>query len=184
MGARMSHGCFNRAPYAPSVPAQDGLTQDRLKELFEYDPETGLFTKKPRKGSRGRWTMPVVYGVDGANEYVQIRVDGRNYGAHRLAFLYMDGVLPTSLVDHRDGSGRNNRWSNLRQATYQQNTQANHRQNKNNTSGYRGVYWAKGKNKWQARIEADGKEIHLGYFECPAAASEAYRAKKAEVHFS
>jgi hypothetical protein len=159
------------------------LTQERLKERFEYVPETGLFIKKPWKGSRGRWTQPVVYGSTGTQKYVQVPIDGRMYLVHRLAFLYMNGAFPASFVDHRDGDGKNNRWENLREATHKQNTQANHHQNRNNTSGYRGVYWSKSRNKWHARIEADGREMHLGFFDCPAAASEAYRAKKAEVHF-
>lgn len=179
----MSYGCFNRAPYVAVLPVQDGLTQARLKELFEYDPETGYFTKKSWKGSRGRWTKPIVYGLNGTQRYVQVCVDGGIYLAHRLAFLYMNGSLPAEFVDHRDGDGRNNRWANLREATHKQNTQANHHQNKNNTSGYRGVYWSKRRNKWLARIQADGRAMNLGFFDCPVAASEAYRAKKAEVHF-
>jgi hypothetical protein len=46
---------------------------------------------------------------------------------------------------------------------------------KNNTSGYPGVSWAKREQKWRARIKVDGKEKHLGYFNNK---DEAIRAKK------
>lgn len=180
----MVNACHNRKPFSPTTRVQDGLTQDRLKEVATYDPDTGVFRRRPFVTSDGRqWTSEVNPRSGKGKGYAKFQVDGALYLVHRLAFLYMTGSFPSMLVDHIDGDIKNNRWSNLREATYQQNTQANHRGNRNNTSGFRGVYWVKSRQRWQAKIMVNKKEIHLGFFECPLRAHEAYRAKKAEVHF-
>jgi len=76
-------------------------------------------------------------------------------------------------VDHVDGNGVNNTRSNLRLATYSQN-QHNQRKSVANTSGYKGVHWNKARQKWQVRIQSDGKRISLGYFDTPAEGHRAY----------
>lgn len=53
--------------------------------------------------------------------YVLIRVYRKLYLAHRLAWLYMTGKEPKNLVDHIDRNPGNNKWDNLREATYSQN---------------------------------------------------------------
>lgn len=75
-------------------------------------------------------------------------------------------------VDHIDGDGLNNTRENLRIATRKQNS-VNRGPNKNNTSGYKGVFFQKGLGKWTSKIMIDGKSRHLGVFETR---EEAYKA--------
>lgn len=76
-------------------------------------------------------------------------------------------------VDHRDGNGLDNRRFNLRLCTNKQNSM-NRGPNKNNTSGYKGVFWCNQKKKWKAMICIEGKSIHLGFFFCIIKAAKAY----------
>lgn len=88
---------------------------------------------------------------------------------HREILRIPDHVLG----DHRDMNGLNNKRSNLRDATYTQNN-ANRRLQKNNTSGYRGVFWDKHRLRWLARIRYEKKRHHLGYFVLKSDAITAY----------
>lgn len=72
-----------------------------------------------------------------------------------------------------------NRIANLRQATRSQNM-ANARQKANNTSGFKGVHFLRG--KWQAQIQIGGRRIHLGCYLTPEVAHMAYRIA-AKKHF-
>lgn len=74
------------------------------------------------------------------------------------------GLDVSKLTDHKDCDKTNNRRSNLREATREQN-QMNRKINSNNKSGYKGVYWNKVMQKWEAVIRVDGKQIHLGYYD-------------------
>lgn len=149
------------------------VTQARLKELLRYEPETGVFTwlVAPRRGMfpgdvAGCWSEPAGW---------VIRVDCRLYLAHRLAWLYMTGEWPKNEIDHIDVSRRNNRWANLREATRRQN-QANTPKQSNNTSGFKGVSFQRGVNKYRARIKAHGKKMSLGCFDTAEEAHLAYRS--------
>ena len=84
-------------------------------------------------------------------------------------------------VDHIDGNGLNNCRSNLRAATKQENG-CNRNKQKNNTSGRKGVGWNKQHQKWQAQIQVNGKQIHLGYFDDIEDAVRAYN-QAAKKHF-
>jgi len=77
------------------------------------------------------------------------------------------------LVDHIDGNGLDNRRSNLRPATNAEN-QRNRGPNRNNSSGFKGVSWQKGKQKWQAGIVVDGRRHFLGYHATAEEAALAY----------
>ncbi len=102
-----------------------------------------------------------------------ISVDGVRYKAHRLAFLYMVGQVPICDVDHINRNPSDNRWSNLREATRQQNM-ANIGLTRANKSGYRGVSWVEEKKRWKAQIRRAGTNRHIGYFDTPEAAYDAY----------
>ena len=84
-------------------------------------------------------------------------------------------------VDHINGNPLDNRKSNLRICTNAEN-QRNRGVNKNNTSGYKGVCWAKQNKKWKARIKHNGKLIHLGYYKDKEEAARAYDKKAKELH--
>jgi hypothetical protein len=155
-------------------PSTTTLTVERLKELLHYDPETGVFTWKVRVAN-----VPAG-SIAGCNKerYHFIGVDGREYRAHRLAWLYMTGEWPVE-IDHRDTDGHNNRWANLRHATRIQNCR-NTGLPKNSTSGSKGVYWSKDRQRWVAQITINKVRTGLGRFhtkERAAAASEAAARK-------
>jgi hypothetical protein len=152
------------------------LTQERLKELLRYDPETGVWVWRisPRKTGD-------IAGSLYKGGYLRIRIDGRDYRCHRLAFLYMLGRWPESHVDHRDTNPANNAWSNLREATRSQNL-CNRGTPKNNTSGFKGVSKNKRIGRWQAIISAGGSQYHLGYYDNPKEASEAYQRAARVLH--
>ncbi|MES0266800.1 HNH endonuclease [Citrobacter sedlakii] len=153
------------------------LTQEKLKSLLHYDPETGIFTRK--KGGGGRAAGSMAGWVNG-HGYIQISVDGRDYKAHRLAMLYMYGERP-EMVDHINMIRSDNRIVNLRAATRAQNGQ-NSRIRSDNASGVKGVSWDKRINKWVARCTCNGHENWIGSFENKECAIEAVRLFRGKIH--
>lgn len=83
-------------------------------------------------------------------------------------------------VDHRDGDSLNDSRSNLRPANHSQNM-ANRSLQSNNTTGVRGVYWAKHRNKWYAEIRVRKVRRHLGAFDSIEAAALAYDQAASEA---
>lgn len=147
------------------------LTYERLFELLNYDPDSGLFIRKT--GCRGHAAGAIAGCVD-RRGYVFIGIDGKLFLAHRLAFLFMTKEWPLSLVDHVDRDKGNNRWVNLRSANKSQNN-ANSKVQNNNTSGFKGVSWCSTTHRWQAFISIDNKSKRLGRFSSAAEASAAYK---------
>lgn len=144
------------------------LTQEQVRELLNYDPETGVFTWKATTGSRA--VAGTVAGSRHSQGYRSIMLFKRNYLAHRLAWLWVYGQFPENTIDHIDRDRTNNAMSNLREATIQEN-------NRNN--GAKGYRLFKRTGKWVASIGVDNKNIHLGYFTTPADARAAYLAARA-----
>lgn len=154
------------------------ITQEKLKELFHYAPETGIFTRLTNRGGKKPGT-PV--GAKHAMGYIQISIDSKLFKAHRLAWLYHHGAPIPALIDHQDLDNSNNKISNLRAATKQQN-EFNQPKPSNNTSGYKGVSWHSIKKQWRARTCLNGKEILFGYFDSPEEAYEVYKLKAPQIH--
>jgi HNH endonuclease/AP2 domain len=154
------------------------LTQERLKELLSYDPETGLLTRKFSNCNRIK-AGGIAGGVSNRG-YWWIRIDYKKYQAHRLAWLYIHGYWPTKL-DHINRIKDDNRVKNLREVTSAENSW-NRGLQSNNKSGYTGVMWSKKDKKWKAQIRVHGKQMHLGYFPTPEEAHAAYLAAKEKHH--
>lgn len=152
------------------------VTQEELKNLFRYNPDTGEFIRIVTITARYEAGEPVG-GINPRDGMVYIRLPGRRrFPAHRLAWLYMTGELPTIDIDHIDNNRSNNRWNNLRVATRSQN-----KANFAHTSGVsnmRGV-WPHGK-RWRAAIKVNQKRKHLGVFDTKEEAYAAYISAREE----
>ena len=145
---------------------------DRLKELLSYDPETGEFRWAVNlHGCGGAVRVGKLAGAIDTNGHRQIKLDGRLYFAHRLAWLWCHGEWPEGFLDHENNLYDDNRIANLRAATHAQNM-SNKRRYKNNTSGFKGVCAADG--KWVASIQCSSKRVLLGRFENKEEAARAY----------
>ncbi|PHS02148.1 MAG: hypothetical protein COA78_22130 [Blastopirellula sp.] len=150
----------------------------RLREIISYDKSSGLLTSI---SSRGNLCIGDVVGYTHSSGYNLVKVDGKLYKAHRLAFLYVEGNFPPNAVDHINGIRDDNRWCNLRHATNSQN-QANRKIGRNNTSGYKGVCWGKYAKKWAVNIYISGKRKHVGYYKCKHKAAKAYNKAALKYH--
>lgn len=162
------------------MSSKNDLTQEWLKELLHYDPETGAFKWLVDRSSRHK--AGSMAGSFNSKGYLQIMIQRRNYLAHRLAWLYMTGSWPEDQVDHRDLNKANNRWSNLRAANDSQNQQNKAATRNVGSSGLLGVTWSKAARKWAAQIKVNGKRIYLGLFVEAEDAHQAYLAAKRELH--
>lgn len=164
--------------FEPVYPDRE-LTVERLKYLVHYDPMTGDFTRLI--STSGRAMAGSKCGDTDSKGYWRLRVDGRRYLAHRLAWFYMTGEWPPNEVDHKNLVRTDNRWGNLRlsdEFTNKRNTATY----KNNKSGLKGVSWHVCSKKWRARIRIDGREVNLGLFDTTEEANAAYAAA-AKMHF-
>ena len=113
------------------------ISQERLKYFLTYDPDTGIFTWNlnyfnMKKGARLTST------INTGKIYNRVKLDKKTYKLSRLAFLYMTGSFPVNLVDHINGDSLDDRWCNLREATYLENSQ-NCSLPTTNTSGIKGL---------------------------------------------
>lgn len=157
------------------------LTQARLKELLNYDRETGVFTWRTTKGSRATAGRPAGWIND--QGYRVIQVDRKNMRAHRLAWIYVNGdVLDDSIdIDHVNGRPGDNRIVNLRLATVDENLQ-NLSRDKVNSSGVVGVYKVRKSGRWAAQITRMYKHYYLGVYGTREEAYAAYLEAKSFLH--
>ena len=156
------------------------LTQERLKELLHYDPETGIFKWLVRV-PRSHIVVGDVAGSICARGYHSIMIYGKQYRSSRLAWLYMTGTFPVNSIDHRNRCKTDDRFANLREATSSANAQ-NANISARNKTGFSGVSWNKNCNKWQAYIMSAGKHRYLGVFNDISVAGAAYADAKKRLH--
>lgn len=157
------------------------LTAERLHELVDYNPDTGIFTLRPRPRSgltkahlsrpAGRSTPNIKSG------YLEIKVNYVSKPAHIMAWLWMTGEWPPEgfTVDHRNTNRLDNRWSNLRLATKPQ-------QSWNRPLRGKGATWIESRGKWKATITVNRKAIFLGYFATEEEARAAHVKAALEHH--
>lgn len=161
-------------------------SQEIVKSLLHYDPETGVFTWLLRDGSDWRtrswntkWAGKVAGGITQFG-YWRIPIRGEAHQAHRLAWVYVNGSIPDGYcLDHINRDGIDNRINNLRLATPQQNS-ANQRQNRNSKAPFKGITFQDG--GWAARIKIRDKSFYLGTYKTPEEAHAAY-VDAAKTHF-
>ena len=113
--------------------------------------------------------------------YRTIQVMGREYMAHRVAWLIQTGEWPSTQVDHANCVKADNRWGNLRLATRSQN-QANSHRTRRNRSGHKGVRWRPEKRRWYAEVYKDRKCVFCRAFAAKEDAIRAYRAAALRIH--
>ncbi|WP_165791764.1 HNH endonuclease [Thalassospira marina] len=154
------------------------LTQEHLKEVLQYDLSTGIFTWA-HPTSR-RISVGDIAGSIKTSGHRQIQIDRSRYAAHRLAFLWVLGRWPNKEVDHVNGVKDDNRWSNLREATRQQNMR-NRPMSSANSSGFKGVYRDPSSNKWVAAIGINKTPKYLGAYESKIDAAKAYDKAASDI---
>ena len=150
------------------------LTQQYIKKIIHYNPDTGICTWLDRDQSdfdtkRSWGIFQARYagkraGHLRANGYFDIWICGRLRRLHRIAFLYMTGENPVGQIDHIDHNRSNNKWENLRDVTPLLNRK-NMSKKITNTSGFTGVSYHKKTRKWVAEAIVNYKKYYLGLFE-------------------
>lgn len=142
---------------------------DEIVGSFTYNPDTGQFS-------------PLIgYTKESEGYLIYRHPKFGEFKVHRLAWWYTYGEDPgESLIDHKNCDGFDNRKSNLRKASHEQNL-ANQRLSKNNTSGVKGVYWDNTRKKWRARGRYQGKYFISAYFESLEEAESAIREAREKV---
>jgi hypothetical protein len=146
------------------------LTAERLRELLDYDPETGVFRWRE---TRGRARNGERAGSDNGAGYLVVEIGGRGYRAHRLAWLYVHGAWPPGKLDHDSNVRSDNRIANLRLATHAQNAR-NRKRRRDNETGFKGVHLRKDTGRYRATITLSGCDIALGNFDSADEAASAY----------
>ena len=158
----------NRIP----LPSQQSL----LKQL-RYEVDTGLLWWKEKKINR---QMDKSCGTLHHNGYLYLRMDGRLYTLHRVIWKMVTGREPDHL-DHINGCRIDNRLSNLREVSRNQNNRSIGI-TKANSSGYIGVRFSEKEKCWTTQITVERKRISLGRFKDKRQAVEAYNRKAIELH--
>ena len=147
------------------------ITRRELKEVLEYDENTGVFRWKVANNNRVK--VGGLAGCLDSNNYLCITYRSKKYYAHRLAWSYVYGKFPKGLIDHIDGNPSNSAITNLRECSYAEN-QRNYKIPVTNKSGFKGVHWNKITEMWIASARISGGKKTLGSYSTPEEASKVY----------
>jgi hypothetical protein len=151
---------------------------NKLREVLDYNPDTGVFRWKRRKWNRGGR----IAGYVERKGYLVLHVFNKKYKAHRVAFALTYNRWPKPVCDHINRDKLDNRIVNLREATQSLNV-CNSKMPKTNTSGVKGVTWIKHRKRWRAKIGFDGKHYELGRgFKTIEEAAKVVAQKRQELH--
>lgn len=163
------------------VPALD-VTAEEARQMLSYEPETGLLRWKVERYRKHAGDIAgCSHTCKNGYRRVTISINYKRYLAHRIIWLIVKGVWPENEIDHEDNDGVNNRWKNLREATHDQNGK-NLKLKKNNKTGVSGVSWCAKRQMYRVRVNADYKEIFLGYFDSVETAKNARNIAVQEHH--
>lgn len=153
---------------------------ERVRELFDYDPSTGLLTR--RIDAPGlKFKIGAVVGTRNSHGHLICRVHYTIYYVHRLVWLHFYGRTPPALIDHINGIRDDNRICNLRLADIFESSR-NRRHNRNSASGLKGAHYSTSEGKWRSSIGVNGCVIHLGWFETKEEAARAYAEAALRYH--
>jgi hypothetical protein len=158
--------------------ALEALEAARLREVIDYEPETGVLRWRVDRANRVR--AGDLAGSAHVRGYWRIGIDGRDYLAHRLAWFHFHGTWPADRIDHVNGDRADNRIANLRSVSNSINQQNQRAARANNSVGLLGVS-PNGK-KWSAEIKLNGRRTCLGTFPTPELAHAAYVSAKRAMH--
>jgi len=160
------------------------LAADRLREVVDYNPETGVFIRKVRLAQRHQVgdRADVSINTGPMAGYRRVSVDSKRFLAHRCAWLYVHGEWPNQDIDHLNGDKGDNRIANLRNVSNDVNRQNLRVARRDNKSGFLGVHFHKETGKWRARVQFRGKTVEAGLHETPEQAHEAYLRLKRKIH--
>ena len=154
------------------------LTYERLREVLDYDPETGVTKWKIAHHRNARIGEPTHFVT--TRGYASMCIDKHLYSTHRLIWLYYYKVLPVGDIDHLNGIRTDNRIANLRDVSRSGNLQNLRKAKSTSSTGLLGV--CINKDKWQARITVQGRQISLGTYITPLLAHQAYLVAKRQLH--
>ena len=161
------------------------LSADFARSILRYEDETGLLYWRSRSDIPPRVDKRMAGRVAGClckrRGYILVGIQGVDYLAHRLVWLIVTGEFPADGLDHKDGNKQNNRFGNLRPSDQSQNM-SNRGKQRNNKSGYKGVYFDKSTGRWVANIMVQKRTIYLGRYNTPEDAARAYNVS-AKRHF-
>lgn len=164
----------------PPIRKNKPITHERLLQVIDYDPDTGIFTWRAAPSATRR-AGEVAGCINKHLKCILIGIDNHRYYGHHIAWFYVHGEWPEDEIDHRNSDRLDNRILNLRQADRSQNL-ANRRcgRLRGNAAGYKGV--EKHRHRWAARIRMYGVRKFLGDFDTPEEAHAAYCKTAAEMH--
>lgn len=154
------------------------FTKDELESWFFCDAANGKLY----------WKAPLSNRIKIGDEagslqagYLRVGMFNAAFQVHRLIWSMTYGKIPDNhFIDHINGNKLDNRISNLRLATRTDNNRNS--ASRGGRSKYKGVYWFKRDQCWQAQIQIEGIKYHIGYFETEQEAADAYEAVAKEVH--
>lgn len=158
---------------------------EELVTRLSYEPSTGslIWVDGPNAGHEAG-TRRLVQRKPSHKPYTYISISykGHTFACAHLVWRIVFGAWPSVGVDHRDGDSGNNHHENLRLSTPAENAQNRLARVDNGAGGLPGVSWHKLRNRWRASIGINRRQIHLGLFDTPEEAHEAYLKAKRELH--
>lgn len=169
--------CDQAHTYRPMTSIRPLPPAELLWDLFSYDPIKGRLVWKNVLQPCSRRLIGQIAGHIDAHGYTIIQVQNFSYKAHRLIYKWVTGVNPSGIVEHIDDNKGDNRIHSLLDSDSRSNAATRQITNAGDLKGYK-----KCGDKFHASIYIDGKDYHLGSFDKPSEATNAYLEARQKYH--